>query len=121
MSWEGYEIHLCRNGHKFQAASSYDFATCPTCGAETAWVAVVDQTNDSGVEPLLVLERASVLEECPCCHHVKVLEAERYQIPKRGAPLQYIDLDHPEDGPFSSNKEAYENKYKKQTNADKQQ
>lgn len=48
MSYEGYEQHICKNGHLFHNYDIYQFkgeeVRC-YCGAESAWCNAVDDTN----------------------------------------------------------------------------
>lgn len=84
MSYEGYEVLLCVNGHMYHE-DAYSFSTlgwaCPTCDGGLAWWCSVDQTNDSGIRPKMVKWKEAVTETCPCCGHVKRIEPERYCLP----------------------------------------
>ena len=52
MSYEGYEVHYCENGHRIRYADAYDSYyddertdPCPVCGSTTFYCDYVDQTN----------------------------------------------------------------------------
>jgi hypothetical protein len=57
MSYEGYEQHICENGHRFNTEAGYAYfgddnpPACPYCGAKSVFCNCVDQTNceDMGV------------------------------------------------------------------------
>lgn len=51
MSYEGYEQHLCTNGHRFDAGEHWDGEPriCDDCGAGSAFCNDVDETNCDGV------------------------------------------------------------------------
>jgi hypothetical protein len=44
MSYEGYEQHLCQNGHRFDVHLG-ETLSCPECEAPSAFCNSVDQTN----------------------------------------------------------------------------
>ena len=88
MSYEGYNIFLCVNGHR----NDWDCmdgtpGTCEDCGASIAWTYAVDQTNDSGVEPALVEHKSAETETCECCSHTKQVAEETYVIPMNAGRL----------------------------------
>jgi len=89
MSYEGYEIYLCVNGHK-NVADAHDYEgyeECPDCDGAMAWVCSVDQTNDSGVAPVLVEHEPAQTETCECCGHTRELAPETYAIPSNAGQL----------------------------------
>lgn len=50
MSYEGYEQHVCQNGHRFDTWCSFMFdddehEKCPDCGANSVYINAVDDTN----------------------------------------------------------------------------
>ena len=50
MSYEGYEQHICANGHRFDMPCGYQYweaeeAPKCGCGAKSVWYNPVDQTN----------------------------------------------------------------------------
>ena len=65
MSFEGYEQVICANGHLsirdvFWHFDGNERWECPDCGAQTAWVNVVDETNGDEygfieMEPFVIL------------------------------------------------------------------
>jgi len=88
MSYEGYDMYLCVNGHQ----NSYDClddnpTECEDCGAAIAWTCSVDQTNDAGVFPVLVEHEPAQVETCECCGHTKVVAEETYAIPSNAGRL----------------------------------
>lgn len=123
MSFEGYCITVCQHGHLLE--EDYDYAgdqaakVCPVCGAPWAWSYTVDQPNDAGVAP--VLEVYQVDPEGREDHDVYYLPepdaASRTQCGPLGQdspPLKaamWQDLNHPDDGPFSSAQSAWENQW----------
>jgi hypothetical protein len=67
MSYEGYEIYVCSNGHRWSrdVYDCYGDNPCPHCGADVAWSCSVDCTNGDYDSPELELvEHAPV---CKCC------------------------------------------------------
>ncbi len=82
MSYEGYEIGLCELGH-FRSSDCYIAnrdERC-SCGALFAWWFAVDQTNDSGVRPLLIIWKDAEYDRCLTCDHSKLIHEEQYCIP----------------------------------------
>lgn len=94
MSYEGYEQHICRNGHRFDADC---YSTGPTChcGAKPFWSNSVDQTNcdevgfitESEFKKLLVLEQKS--EKCNL-GHMHITQHEVYRFPKEGELRRFM-------------------------------
>lgn len=66
MSYEGYEIYLCEQGHRWgRDVYSPDVPACPHCKGPRVWQCSVDQTNYDEQEPeLKVAEPASTCSEC---------------------------------------------------------
>jgi len=109
MSYEGYEQHLCQNGHLYQTTDSYhwndsgDNGNCTECQAPSAFVNAVDDTNcdafgiitDAEWEKLLIAP--AVHDPCPTCHHVKITPA-CYQVPQDPESLRHY---------WDSQKQAY--------------
>ena len=81
MSYEGYDIHLCALGHRWETDAYQDTGTCPYCDGAAIWSCQVDCTNGPGDEPDLEVLRKAKTEKCPECDHVKVIEPTRYKIP----------------------------------------
>lgn len=91
MSYEGYEMWLCVNGH-YNICDAHDYyeegyEECPDCGGAMAWVYSVDQTNTAGVAPLLWVHESAVTETCECCGHTRELAPETYAIPSNAGRL----------------------------------
>jgi hypothetical protein len=83
MSYEGYEIYLCQNGHKEERDCYDDLGPeqkC-SCGAFFCWHYAVDQTNDNGVAPVLVINTLAEYDECPTCEHKERKKVETFCIP----------------------------------------
>ncbi len=123
MSYKGYEILLCERGHKKCVDASCfdeneDFCHC---GDPHIWSFSVDQTNDSGVVPVLEVFQEEKKEVCPHCLHEKIVGEKTYAIPKNcgrmkkntsKVPLinvRFVHLDCPKDGPYDTKKEAWDN------------
>ena len=91
MSYEGYEQHICKNGHRFDNADvwSFDPAICPYCKVVSAFCNSVDQTNgeelgfitDESFNTLLVSPKK--METCGCCGHTEIVEQAVYRIPTK--------------------------------------
>jgi hypothetical protein len=121
MSFEGYVMKLCQHGHLLEEGYDYSgsdhTAACEVCGAAWAWNFTVDETNDSGVAPLLEVLVASkgddetyYLPEDDAPNYYSNLEGVEH-VPFK--PVQWLDKDHPDDGPFSTEREAWDNKAKR--------
>lgn len=69
MSYEGYEQHICQNGHYFETDCSYfsNSELCPWCQATSAFINSVDCTN--GDNDGIILD--SVWDEFLICPAVK--------------------------------------------------
>lgn len=93
MSYEGYEQHICENGHYFNVPCTYSFeeetAECPECKAPSAWMNMVNDTNcDSyGIIPDNILREHFLLspEETQTCNlgHVHITKQEQFRIPTK--------------------------------------
>ena len=91
MSYEGFEQHICANGHYYTTyASGYycDTPNCPECNAQSAFCNSVDQTNGPSQGELMypqdfahLLVRDAVWDTCPHCQHTKLISAAVYRIP----------------------------------------
>jgi hypothetical protein len=109
MSFEGQEIHICRHGHVEYGPLSYGEATEPCCcGESPIWIYIVDETNDSGVGPELELFQYYI----PSNDGIRSWRAPSpgfdATVPQK--PVKFRDLDHPDDGPFATEHEAWANK-----------
>ena len=88
MSYEGYEQHLCANGHEFfQDAYDDDVENCPHCDAPSVWVHYVDQTNGDDGSPYtrrVTLEVKTEEQYCTChCGNTHTIAVATYEIPKK--------------------------------------
>lgn len=101
MSYEGYEVVLCANGHRhtFNCYDSpqlspelkeqwdvtdYDLEMCwhcPDCNSFAVWWEGVDQTNDSGWITDLKEHTPEELSTCEHCDCSKKIKAAAYCIP----------------------------------------
>ena len=90
MSYEGYEQHICKSGHRFDNPDIYSFeeAVC-FCGEKSAYMNSVDQTNGGDVGFITqesfntLLVSPTKTETCACCGHTKVVERAIYRIPTK--------------------------------------
>lgn len=88
MSYEGYEIWLCCNGHmsEFDCYMTPDRSAwaCPVagCGLPLAWFGDVDQTNGEGKRPRLKIATPRQTKRCNHCGVESVVAPETYVIPK---------------------------------------
>ena len=86
MSYEGYEMYLCANGHLELGDSLSGYfgeepQNCTVCKEPLVWCYSVDQTNDGGVAPQLVEHKPEKVETCECCGHTRVTEEATFCIP----------------------------------------
>src|SRR5208282_6292536 len=96
MSWEGYGVGLCKNGHKNhlqQYISDYGDNFCGTCKELVVWEDWVDQTNGcdmicDGTRKTcpaheIPLEEATpaLYKECRECHHKELVTPPTYKVP----------------------------------------
>jgi hypothetical protein len=90
MSYEGYNQHICRNGHRFDEPEQYgegDIPKCPECDAVTVWENGVDQTNceDHGKisndDFYKLLKTPATYRVCPTCHTSEIVTPDIYEIP----------------------------------------
>lgn len=95
MSYEGFEQHICANGHYFTCEESFggyfgeDGSSCPVCKASSAWCNGVDQTNGSSEGEIKYDDliknfqiKEEVVETCNLGHkHLK--EPILFRIPTR--------------------------------------
>lgn len=84
MSYEGYEIWLCKNGHR-HAYDCYDTplqeewaCDVPDCGEKLSWWEAVDETNFEGEPTTLKIkeEHRCTCKECGNEHHSKEVTFE---------------------------------------------
>jgi hypothetical protein len=84
MSYEGYVVWLCENGHRhtYDCYNPPDNCVC-SCGASRVWSESVDQTNDEGHPTRLRVKQKAVMCDCPKCGITHEVEPTRFYIPKR--------------------------------------
>ena len=96
MSYEGYEQHICKSGHRFDTYDIYSLeeASC-FCGEKSAYMNSVDQTNGGDVGFITqesfntLLVSPTKTETCACCGHTKQLEPAVYRIPTKSEMSKY--------------------------------
>jgi len=88
MSYEGREISICEKGHLLMVTCGYsldDPDECH-CGSKIVWWRGVDDTNCEafGDFPLefFKIKTPEVIDECPTCHHKKLVVEATFEIPK---------------------------------------
>ena len=95
MSYEGYEQHICENGHYYNSDCYDHDAICPICGGKSAWYNSVDQTNGPSMGEVLMTDLESFIikpvEHCKCCG--QVTNKPIYRVPtkeeNKNIPRQY--------------------------------
>ena len=65
MSFEGYTMRICYQGHLWRCCVYDDLPECPYCADEAAWERLIDETNGHGVEPAITMEIPE--PRCPTC------------------------------------------------------
>lgn len=122
MSYEGYEILLCENGHfecedahALNAKYAMNAAFCH-CGALLQHVASVDTTNclPLTLDFKLILKTPEVTETCHCCKHTSVKEEATYTFVK-------VPPYESEDGNFIFNESGSDSLVVTQINPEPQQ
>lgn len=111
MSYEGYEQHICKNGHYYVSEPSgyySDTPACPYCDAESAFCNSVDQTNGPSQGKLNypedfmhLLLAPAVADTCEHCGHTKLISETVYRIPtsEEMKPYRhYFDEEYTNDG-----------------------
>ena len=85
MSYEGFEQHLCTNGHYWEEDSSYAETdnVCPFCKTPSVWYNCVDETNCEGVGyiPMQALLVTPAIKQTCNLGHEHVITPEVYRIP----------------------------------------
>ena len=86
MSYEGYMLYVCQNGH----ISHYDCYGCPNaetwkcshCDAKLAAEHSVDETNGLPYQVSFSVEELTPaeMEECRACGHSSMKKAPRYKV-----------------------------------------
>lgn len=82
MSYEGYEEHICENGHLF-CASAYEGSPVCDCGARSVYMHAIDETNYEPIEMEYKVKEEALFETCPCCGNKKLIRKETYFIPTK--------------------------------------
>lgn len=84
MSYEGYEIYLCEQGHRWSRdVYSPDAPNCPHCDGPRVWQCSIDQTNGHPGEPKL-----EVAEEAPTCDVCRQTTGPvRYVVPEHNVTV----------------------------------
>jgi hypothetical protein len=88
MSYEGYEQHLCENGHYYTRDADYSYgepSPCPYCNAKCAWINCVDQTNGPSqglIDMKNLLVTPEVVETCNLGHK-HITKQAIYRIPSK--------------------------------------
>jgi len=85
VSYEGYEVWLCQNGHEHveDCYMTPDTKTweCPDCGAGLCWTESVDETNGPGIRLKLQVFEEAEHSTCECCGVTRQVKEERFYIP----------------------------------------
>lgn len=97
MSYEGYDQHICHNGHRFDEDCYSDHPTCH-CGAKSFWSNSVDQTNgdevgfikESEFQKLLISEQK--VQKCNLGHN-HITHGAIYRFPKEGELQRFMRND----------------------------
>lgn len=94
MSYEGYVVYLCENGHQHvydcYNEPNIENWKCPDCGKPVSWYTNVDETNgtdeETGKCPGEVELEVLKEEYCRCekCGNKHLLEPITYKIPNHG-------------------------------------
>lgn len=90
MSYEGYEQHICKNGHRFDISSQFDYwespsvPSCYHCYKNSVWCNSVDDTNGENTGKILdfssFLIDAEIVETCNLGHR-HLTRPATYRIP----------------------------------------
>lgn len=90
MSYEGYEVWLCSNGHRhtFDCYQTPDWKewACPHCGTPVAWMESVDETNCEPRPTRLTVDHPAVTKRCEHCGVTTELAPVEYKIPRKRKP-----------------------------------
>lgn len=122
MSFEGYVMTLCQHGHLLEEGYDYSGSdhtvACAVCGAPWAWNYTVDETNCSGVKPVLEM-LAPAVDDDEDVYYLPEDDAPNYYSRLEGVdhvpfkPVLWEDCNHPDDGPFATERLAWDNKVKR--------
>ena len=92
MSYEGFEQHICENGHLFEIGCSFSMEDeevfCPHCQKESVWYNMVDDTNCDRMGVITPEEFNKLLispEKFETCslNHRHLISAATYKIPQK--------------------------------------
>lgn len=84
MSYEGYEIYLCEQGHRWtRDVYAPERPNCPHCEGAPVWQCSIDQTNGHPGEPKP--EIAEAAPTCPECH--QSTGPVRYVVPEHNVSM----------------------------------
>lgn len=87
MSYEGHVQALCKEGHLNEYDCRYNDVNHDLdcfCGAQIIWENNVDDTNCESYGEIDMGQfkiKDAVIDECPTCHHQKIIADEVYRIP----------------------------------------
>lgn len=84
MSYEGYDVIYCANGHRIGIYDAYDDqrpTTCAICGDTSFILDVVDQTNGEGEERITEkdIQKYDALN-CPICKGLGYTDTKEHQV-----------------------------------------
>ena len=113
MSYEGYSLNLCAFGHRVVTDDDKLLTApiCEVCGQPIVWMYEVDTTNDNGVEPVLVpflVHGNASRFYLPSNAGQSDLSGLDHRIQPEARSVVFQDLDHPNDGPFVTERAARE-------------
>lgn len=93
MSYEGFEQHICANGHHFNTGPTYSFddddkPICLICNAKSIFCNCVDDTNCENLGVILEKDWKKLLltpEESKICNlgHLHVVKEATYRVPSK--------------------------------------
>lgn len=121
MSFEGYVMKLCQHGHLLEEGYDYSGSDhtpkCEVCGAPWVWCFTVDETNCSGVKPVLKVQVQSNGDDE--IYYLPLDDDPNYYADLAGLdhppfePVLWEDCNHPDDGPFATERLAWDNKIRR--------
>jgi len=96
MSYEGYEIYLCEQGHRWSRdVYSPKAPNCPHCKGPRVWTCSIDQTNGDESEPKL-----EVAEPAPACGSCsQPIGPTRYVVPEKNVKPEDVEQEIEEQNP----------------------
>jgi hypothetical protein len=86
MSWEGFEVLVCEEGHMWKnpAYATEDSDLCGICGKPAKDIGSVDETNGLPYYltfKVICLDPAKY-EHCPTCFHMHIITPPKYKMIK---------------------------------------